>query len=619
MATMQGVMSGAVATAAGLVWPEISLDNIDALIPEIIDAPIDFSIGWDILQRLIDSLPDEPTFQDIDPTTIPLTGLNPLPDITDVAIPDFDTPVPAINIKDAPDWIDPGEIPGKPTLNTYSPPSKPGYTMPLEPVLADVPIPTPLPIDIPTFNETLLDEDLLAPSNNFVFNELMYTSALKDAVYNGLLDAITNGGYGLDPNDEQLLFDRERDKESKTAQAGIDEVKKQFASTGYAIPPGAMIAAIQKVTQEMQNKVSSINRDLGLKRADLYWDGKKFSYTTAVELEKVLTTLHNSVQERALNAAKATIQVAIDIFNVQVVRYKAKQERFIALAEVFKAKIQAEMLKVEIFKAQMDGAKLGVDINRSQISLYSERLNAVKTILEAYKTDVDTYRILAEVEKLKMDIFRAEIEAYVAEVQANKARFEAYTASVNGELAKVEIYKAQAQSYAYIVEGKKAQIEAMKTKLMAAVEANKALIEIFRAQIEEQKSIRDAQSDRLKAQTEVYKAEVSAFSSEVDAVSKIYTAEVQGKDLEYRAQIQALTANVEVAKIQLEKVLKQAELLVEIDKAKAELWGRLASSAMSAMNISAGLSESFGNSNTWSHTEQLVSNQDVTGYPVFAG
>ena len=611
MDTMIGVMNNALAKADGLAPPSVALTDLDPHVPPIISTPIDFSIALDVLNWLIENLPPRPVFDPITWTPVVLTPLDPLPDIVDTAIPEFDVPMPTVTFNPAPDWVPPGEIPGRPTVLSYAAPDRPSITLPTEPVLSSVTIPTPQALDMPTFDESLLDEDLLTPTNTFNFNEVEYSSALKTAVASGLLTEIQNGGYGLNANDETLLFDREREREAKAGLSAVEETKKQFASLGFILPPGALVAAVNKATQEMLNKVSSINRELGLKRADLYWDGKKFTYQQAIQLESYLMNLHNSVQERTLNAAKAQIEVVINIFNAEVTRYKAKQERFVALAEVFKTKIQAELAKVEIYKAQMDGAKLEVEVNRSQIALYSERMNAVKVMMEIYKTDVDVFRVLSEVEKIKVDIFRAEVEAYVAEINAKKLEFEAYESSIKGELAKVETYKAQAGAYAAIIDGKKAAIESQKLKLTAYIEKNKGLIEVFTAQVAEQKANMDAQKTYIEAQADVYKADVAAFDAEVGALTEVYKAGAQARELEYRAQLQALTANVEIAKLWLEKVVKTAELLVETDKTRADLYKGLASSAMSAMNVNAGLSGSYNDSDSVSDTTSHSLQPDI--------
>jgi hypothetical protein len=596
MGIMNDVMIKALDAAYGLPTRTVETTDLDPHVPPIISTSIDFNLAFDTLQWLIANLPPRPAFDPITWTPVAMDPLDPLPEVVDVPIPDFDVPMPPVTFNPSPTWVAPGEIPGRPEVLSYAPPDRPSITLPTEPILSSITIPTPQALDMPTFDESLLDEDLIAPSNTFDFNEVQYASVLQTAVYTGLLDEIQNGGYGLNINDETLLFEREREREARAALSAVEETKKQFASLGFVLPPGALAAAVNKATQQMLDKVSSINRDLGLKRADLYWEGKKFTYQQAIQLESYLMNLHNSVQERTLNAAKAQIEVVINIFNAEVTRYKAKQERFVALAEVFKTKIQAELAKVEIYKAQMDGAKLEVEVNRSQIALYSERVGAVKTMIEIYKTDVDVFRVLSEVEKIKVDIFRSEVEAYVSEIQAKKVEFEAYESSIRGELAKVETYKAQAGAYAAIIEGKKAAVDVQRLRLTAFIERNKGLIDVFTAQVAEQKANMDAQKTYIEAQADVYKADVAAFDAEAGALSEVYKAGAQARELEYRAQLQGLTANVEIAKLWLEKVVKTAELLVETDKTRADMYKGLASSAMSAMNVHAGLSSTYSNS-----------------------
>jgi len=87
-----------------------------------------------------------------------------------------------------------------------------------------------------------VEEDITAPTNAFEFNETQYSSVLKDAIYNGLLDEVQTGGYGLNPDDEEALWNRERDREAINAQFTIDEVKRNYSMTNFPIPTGLSIS-----------------------------------------------------------------------------------------------------------------------------------------------------------------------------------------------------------------------------------------------------------------------------------------------------------------------------------------------------------------------------------------
>jgi hypothetical protein len=118
-------------------------------------------------------------------------------------------------------------------------------------------------------------------------DEINVTSALMTLVAGKLTDEINNGGYGLNPIDELNLFNRARDREQILVQQGIEEITRNYAMTGFAMPPGPYMKAIEMAQQQATDKISSINRDIALKRADLYAEFKKFDFELGMKMEEV--------------------------------------------------------------------------------------------------------------------------------------------------------------------------------------------------------------------------------------------------------------------------------------------------------------------------------------------
>jgi hypothetical protein len=148
-------------------------------------------------------------------------------------------------------------------------------------------------------------EDFTAPTDT------LYSSALESQVAAKVADEIENGVYGLEPQDEADLWNRERDREQVNAQAGTEEVKRQFAVSGFPVPPGVLNKAIERTVEASAQKISSVNRDISLKRADLYWQGKQFAWTKALEIENMMSKLYDALQTRSLEAAKTRASVSI--------------------------------------------------------------------------------------------------------------------------------------------------------------------------------------------------------------------------------------------------------------------------------------------------------------------
>lgn len=608
---LQSYVSGVVSSFIFPTPPDY--DPTKIVIPDVVSWSIDYDFIYNLLQGIINDLPGDPEYLEINTDTATLDTLKTIPDMASIPIPEFAGSMPPVDFGDSPVWEDFGDTPTEPTVSSYPTPDKPAYTFPTEPVLSNVNLPSPITIDIPTFDETLLDEDLITPTNTFAFSEGEYTSLLKTAVYDKLLDEVTNGGYGLDSTDEQLLFDREREREARSNNGVILDSVRAFAGNGFTLPQGSLLKIVKNINQDFINKTSSVNRDIAIKRADLYMQGKQFTIQQSISLETVLMNLHNSRKERELNAAKIMIQVAIDIFNAEIARYKARQERFIALTEVFKTRIQAELAKVEIYKAQMDGAKTEVSINQSLVDLYKARVSTVNAVMEVYKTDASIFEILNNVEKIKFDIFRAQIDAYIAQVQAKKIEFDAYDSKVKGELGKVEVYRTEAGAYASIIDGKKAAIQAEATKLSAYVEQNKGIIEAFKAETEQYNSIREMQKSYNEGQATIFKTKGDVISSEANAIGKIADAYTSATESQYKMTALQVQINTEIAKLQLEQAIEISKLYVEFDKAKIDFYRSYIASVMSIINFNGSIAASVSSSASVSNSDSYSESHNFDG------
>ena len=107
-----------------------------------------------------------------------------------------------------------------------------------------------------------LSANLDPPTSVFSFNEAAYESALLDAQKAKLLDNLTNGGYGIEADDEVALFNRARDREVENALTRVDEVGRNMAARGFPLPPGELAVHIDRAWQDMQNKASGVLPDI---------------------------------------------------------------------------------------------------------------------------------------------------------------------------------------------------------------------------------------------------------------------------------------------------------------------------------------------------------------------
>lgn len=241
------------------------------------------------------------------------------------------------------------------------------------------------PVDI-----LIPDSDLLAPTNDFTFFEAAYTSTLLDPLKAKLLEDLTNGGYGIDTNDESALFQRARDREVETAMTRISDAGRSMAARGFALPPGDLSISIDRAYQELQDKTSTISRDIFTNSAARFVENRRFTIEQVKDLERVLIGFHNSVQERALNAARATAEVGIAVYNALVLRLRARLEAAKIASEVQRDKIQVEVARaqatLELFRGQVNAYEValrrGTEIARMNVELYRADIDANRALTD---------------------------------------------------------------------------------------------------------------------------------------------------------------------------------------------------------------------------------------------
>jgi hypothetical protein len=280
-------------------------------------------------------------------------------------------------------------------------------------------------------------DDLLVPSNTFTFYEQLYSSTLLDATKAKLLDDILNGSYGIDPTDEIALLNRARDREVELAMTRIDQAGRDLAARGFPLPPGELAIQIDRAWQDMQNKVSDASRDITLDRSKRYVDARQFSIVQSRELEQILIGAHLSVQERALNTAKAAMEFSIAVYNTVVERFKARLQYATSVVDTEFKQSQAESERAKTFVANYQG----------QIAAYEANL-----------------RRLIEASRLQVELYRGDVEA-------NRAYNEALNARAN---LQVKVLESTVQQNIQI---SNLAIENAKAKLLATVEGLKFRVE----------------------------------------------------------------------------------------------------------------------------------------------
>lgn len=491
--------------------------------------------------------------------------LPPAPDVSFTAvdtpsIPEFTRLVPELALPTPPS-ADLPSAPVAPSVAEPEIPTAPVVSLPTVPTFTPVTVPLPPSVDIPSFTAGLPAEDFFTPSNTFEWAEEAYASELLDAQKAKLLDNLENGGYGIETADESALWERARERELENARAATESVFAETASRGFPIPPGSSLVALQRAHQELQNRMSEVSREIALKRADLYVENRKFTIQEVRSLEAVLIGFHNSVQERALNAAKTAIEVAVSIYEAQLKRYNARLDAYRTEAQVFESKIRAALSQVEIFRTTMEGKRLEVDVQRQTVELYRAQLNGVESVINIYRAQMEAAGVRAGIERTRIDAFRALIDAYTAQVGARTAQFGMYEAQVRGEIAKVQAFEAEVRAYAARVEGLKSAAEIKLGNLRAETDQARAKADIYRSDIAAGELSLRAQVEVIDTITKRYGIDVQKFQSQLSALAEAYR-------LQQQRERDARDADFKTADVQLKNAELKFRALQQVIEAK---------------------------------------------------
>lgn len=557
-------------------------------------APLNYQ--WDrTVQDFLSSVtalkPNRPSFT-FTPVLVPEAPVITDVTISPVEVADFVDTSPTVNIPQAPSAVLPS-APSAPTFVEPSLPSAPTLSMPVAPSFASIVLPEPPSIAIPAFTFDSPIDDLVTPSNTFSFYEQTYQSTLLDATRAKLLYDLENGGYGIEPEDENALWERARTREVIGGMAEMDELYRTTAQRGFALPPGELMVNIQRSLQNVQDKISTINRDISIKRADMFVENRKFTLQESRELEAVLINYHNSLMERTLNAAKATLDAQLSVFKTLVERYNARLDAYKTEAQVFEARVRAALAQVEIYRTTMEGKRIELESQHEQVEIYRAQLSGIETIVNIYRTQTEVANVQATIQRTKLEAFRAQVDAFAQQVQARVAEFNMYESRIRGEVAKVTVFDSQVRAYTAQVEASKVKADIQVANVRAEVDQAQARIAIYNGQIDEFKSNLAANLALLRSDVDVYQADNTAYSTTIDALRSSYQLQLEDVKRQDTINIEKSKVNLELAQFQLRQLVEAAQIRNNAAQFGSDFYRTIVASTLSSINALAVQNQSI--------------------------
>ena len=552
--------------------------NIDSLVPDAYNYASVPQVGFQIQGP---GFSPNITIISATPPTAPAASFS---TITDVTVPDLTATAPSLSFPTTPSTTLPASPGASPVFVSPALPTAPTVTLPPVPTLASLALPDAPSISLPSFGALSPADDLTTPTAEFQFHEAAYESVLLDPLKAKLLADLTAGGYGIETADEVALFNRARDREVEAMMSRISDAGRAMAARGFPLPPGELSVHVDRAYQEMQDKVSAASREITLERSKLYVENRQFTIREAKELEQILLNFHNSVQERALNVSRLTVEFSISIFKALVERYNARLNSYRAEAEVFASRIRGELAKAEIYRTQVEAVNVGSQMQRTQVETYLAQLKGIATSVDIYRVQMDAAKVQADIERAKLEAYRSQVDAYSAQVQAKVAEFGMYRSQIEGETAKVQAYEAQVRAFTGQVGAAKIKSDIQLAKLQTETEQARVRLLTYQGQMEQYKADIERQVASGKLQVEYHTSLVSAARMLNDGA--LGQANLQQEVLKSTTQqnIQISEATINAARAKLEATIAALKFKTEGTHYASEKFYAILTALMGTIN-----------------------------------
>ena len=483
-----------------------------------------------------------------------------------------------------------GEVPDAPGVNLPGGDPQLNLNLPAPPNLLNIDVAKFDGIQLPSIDPDAPEFTVAAPSIREYVPGVGYSSSLLGALQDALQDSIVNGGTGLNPDIENAIWDRAREREYKQANDALLDLER-METMGYTMPPGVYMDSRVKVQTELSKNIAGQSREVMIKQAELELQNVQQALQTAQVVEAKNLDINNAVEQRSFESARYATEAGVAIYNGAVQAYGAVIEAYRAKIAIYESQVRAELGRVEAYKAEVSAEQAKAQINQARVDQFRTMTDAALSAVEVYKAEIDGIRTKAEIERLKIDIFGAQVRAHGNKVNAYTAEVEGFRAALGAETAKQEAYQSSVNAYG-------AQVEASAKAVDARIAEFGAKLQAKESEWQGYTSLAQVESDRVRALAA--KNEAVARMFQADAGANASYNDVLAKQWASQTQLAINAANValEEAKANAELYVTKRSMISDAAKVGATVSAQMAAAAISANNFSTSVSMSKAQSDS---------------------
>lgn len=509
-----------------------------------------------------------------------------LPTITAPDIPDFNPSIDQIIVPQPPEQRlipTPGDPPGRPEVEF---PKLPTISYPDEPLLSEIQIPEFDGVDIPDFDPefpTINDPTFDAILS---WTEPTYTREIIDEIL-AKIRQMLDGGLAIDPDVEQGIVDRARDREDRLVRQAVSQAMDEVAGRGFSSPPGILIERIDNIREEGLIKKLGLNREVMIKIFDEELANMRLAVQQGIVAEELFIRLFLAATERLFLAARLSVENQIQLYNLQVTIYNARIRQVEVLARVYEVQVNAALAEIEVFKSLVQAELAKAEVNKALVDMYQSQIEARKLFVDIYEAQVRATAVQFEAYATDIQAYRGKVEAYAAEIGAEKLKFDAYEAQVRGETAKATIIESEARAYAANIEGISSGVTAEVAALRGEVSKIEAGIAAYSAGVQGKTAIAEIELRDILAQIQGYDADIRKYIADsgiIESENRVITAAWEAAN---RTNLAYFEAQVAKYRAVVEALAQQASVALGALSASGDIASTITAGALAAMHLGA--------------------------------
>lgn len=290
-------------------------------------------------------------------------------------------------------------------------------------------------------------DDVIARANEQVSQWVdSYFPAIKDCFQNVPEQWICDVISGVRPlgNSEtaiEVAWRVAKANQNRDTQSARKTLYAEFASRGFSIPPGAMVAAMERLHERGMDLSSAANREAALKDVDIQVQLLQTAVDVSARLKQGLMGIMADYYRVVASLSNDAAQYGIEKARIKAqadAQFNEAMLRFSAINQDYYASLRGNLLQyngqtIDLFNSGISAADI-----RARVGETSQRLQLDAASINATnkRTEVQAN---TDIERTRADVYRTAVQAEGARVGAlndvNRISLEQYRTEVEGKLA----------------------------------------------------------------------------------------------------------------------------------------------------------------------------------------